>query len=91
MPHSPTTIGIVCPCSATPQVELSLGVDRLIAAGFEVRVHPQCARQHYWFAGEDRERAEALFEFAPGRFDRRDLVRSGRVGGARGCCRSWMS
>lgn len=64
MPDKPITIGIVSPCSATPQVELSLGVDRLTDAGFNVRVHPQCARQHFWFAGDDAERAGALFEYA---------------------------
>ncbi|MEZ6193110.1 MAG: LD-carboxypeptidase [Phycisphaerales bacterium] len=64
MPDKPITIGIVSPCSTTPQVELSLGVDRLTAAGFKVRVHPQCGKQHFWFAGEDAERAGALFEYA---------------------------
>jgi muramoyltetrapeptide carboxypeptidase len=57
-------IGIIAPCSATPGVELSLGVDRLIEAGFEVRVHPQCGERHYWFAGDDRARAGALYEYA---------------------------
>lgn len=64
MPDKPITIGIVSPCSTTPQVELSLGVDRLTDAGFKVRVHPQCGKQHFWFAGEDAERAGALFEYA---------------------------
>lgn len=73
-----TTIGIVTPCSATPQVELSLGVDRLTDAGFNVRVHPQCAKQHYWFAGKDHERAEALFDFAHD--PEIDIVWSGRGG-----------
>jgi muramoyltetrapeptide carboxypeptidase len=63
MPKSPV-IGIIAPCSVTPQVELALGVDRLTAAGFTVRVHPQCAAQHYWLAGDDRTRAGALLEFA---------------------------
>ncbi len=57
-------IGIITPCSVTPQVELALGVDRLTDAGFEVRVHPQCTEQHYWFAGDDKTRAESLFEYA---------------------------
>ena len=73
-----TNIGIVCPCSATPQVELSLGVDKLRNAGFNVRVHEQCAKQHYWFAGTDRERAEALFEFAHD--PQIDVIWSGRGG-----------
>jgi muramoyltetrapeptide carboxypeptidase len=63
MPNPPT-IGIITPCSVTPQVELAMGVDRLTAAGFDVRVHPQCAEQHLWFAGDDKTRADALFEFA---------------------------
>ncbi len=60
----PVTVGIISPCSVTPQVELALGVDRLTGAGFDVRVHGQCAEQHLWFAGEDRSRAEAFFEYA---------------------------
>lgn len=64
MPDKPITIGIVSPCSVTPRVELSLGVDRLTDAGFNVRVHRQCAKQHFWFAGDDAERTGALFEFA---------------------------
>ena len=64
MPDNPITIGIVSPCSTTPQIELALGIDRLTDAGFTVRVHEQCADQHYWFAGEDEARAKALFEFA---------------------------
>ena len=72
------TIGIISPCSVTPQVELSLGVDRLTAAGFNVKVHPQTAKQHYWFAGTDRERAEALFEFAQD--DEIDVLWAGRGG-----------
>lgn len=63
MPNTPV-IGIIAPCSVTSPVELALGVDRLTAAGFDVRVHPQCAEQHYWFAGEDQARADALFEYA---------------------------
>lgn len=72
------TIGIVTPCSATPQIELALGVDRLTDAGFNVRVHPQCAKQHLWFAGNDRERAEAIFEYAHD--PSIDIVWSGRGG-----------
>lgn len=78
MPDKPITIGIVSPCSVTPQVELSLGVDRLIESGFKVRVHPQCAKQHFWFAGEDTERAGALFEFAHD--PEIDVIWSGRGG-----------
>ena len=60
----PATIGIISPCSVTPQVELALCVDRLSDAGFDVRVHRQCEAQHYWFAGDDQARAEAFFEYA---------------------------
>jgi muramoyltetrapeptide carboxypeptidase len=59
-------------------VELALGVDRLTAAGFDVRVHPQCAEQYYWFAGEDERRAEALFEYASD--PSIDVIWSGRGG-----------
>jgi muramoyltetrapeptide carboxypeptidase len=77
MTQSPV-IGIITPCSVAPQVELALGVDRLAKAGFEVRVHRQCAEQHYWFAGDDRSRAEALFEFAQD--PEVDVIWSGRGG-----------
>ncbi len=72
------TIGVLCPCSVTPQIELALGVDRLTAAGLNVKVHPQCASQHLWFAGKDRERAQALFDFAHD--DSIDVLWSGRGG-----------
>lgn len=77
MPKLPV-IGIITPCSATPQVELALGVDRLTAAGFDVRVHRQCAEQHYWFAGRDQVRADALFEYAQD--PEIDVIWSGRGG-----------
>ena len=34
-------VGVVAPSSPAPQVELELGANRLIAAGFEVFFHPQ--------------------------------------------------
>ncbi len=64
MPEHPLTIGIVSPCSATPQIELAMGVDRLRDAGLKVQVHEQCARQHFWFAGTDEQRAGAFYDFA---------------------------
>jgi muramoyltetrapeptide carboxypeptidase len=57
-------VGIVAPSSAVGQVELGNGVARLREGGFDVVVHPKCARLHYTFAGADRERAEALFGYA---------------------------
>jgi len=72
------TIGVITPCSATPQVELSLGVDRLTAGGLSVKVHEQCASQHLWFAGRDEQRAQALFDFAHD--DSIDVLWSGRGG-----------
>ena len=57
-------VGVVAPCSAVPMVELEAGVGRLRAEGFEVRVHGQCARQHFTYAGTDEERLGALVEYA---------------------------
>src|SRR5258706_12862328 len=57
-------IGIVAPSSAVGQVELNNGVEHLRAHGFEVVIHPNCARLHYTFAGTDAERAQALYDFA---------------------------
>ncbi|MGE5612072.1 MAG: S66 peptidase family protein [Bacillota bacterium] len=50
--------------SVVPIVELELGVARLRDAGLSVRVHEQCSRQHFTFAGTDPQRAEAFFEYA---------------------------
>jgi muramoyltetrapeptide carboxypeptidase len=61
---SPLCVGVVAPCSPVGQVELGFGVEVLREAGFEVKVHPQCSKQHFVCAGTDQERAEALFEYA---------------------------
>ncbi|MGK5082115.1 LD-carboxypeptidase [Bdellovibrionota bacterium FG-1] len=57
-------IGIVAPSSKVPEIEFSLGVDKIRAAGFEVQVHPQVFEGHLFFAGTDAQRAEAFFEYA---------------------------
>ena len=57
-------VGIVAPSSPCGQVELELGVERLCAAGFDVVVHPQCARRHFTFAGSDDQRTDAFVELA---------------------------
>lgn len=57
-------IGVVAPSSVVPAHELALAVERLRAAGLEVRVHPQTRRRHRFFAGTDAERADAFLEFA---------------------------
>jgi muramoyltetrapeptide carboxypeptidase len=57
-------VGIVAPASVVGQVELGLGIEHLTAAGFDVVRHPQCARQHFTFAGTDEERAAAIWEVA---------------------------
>jgi muramoyltetrapeptide carboxypeptidase len=57
-------IGIVAPSSPCGQVELELGIERLAGEGFDVVVHPQCAGQHFTFAGSDDDRAAALWELA---------------------------
>ena len=41
-----------------------MGVDRLRASGFSVRVDARCKRRHFLFAGTDTERAQAFVEAA---------------------------
>jgi muramoyltetrapeptide carboxypeptidase len=57
-------IGIVAPSSQTPVVEFTLGVEALRREGFNVFVHPQVKKSHWFFAGRDAERAQAFFDFA---------------------------
>ncbi len=57
-------VGIVAPSSKIPQVELSLGVEKLRHEGFKVSIHPQCRKKHLFFAGTDEERARAFFDYA---------------------------
>ena len=71
-------IGIVAPSSKVPQVELTIGVEKLIQEGFYVHVHPQCKKSHLFFAGTDQERAEAFYEYAQS--PKIDVVWCGRGG-----------
>jgi muramoyltetrapeptide carboxypeptidase len=57
-------IGIVAPSSRVPQIELGISVDRLKELGFAVEVHPQCNKSHFYFSGNDLERAVAFYDFA---------------------------
>src|SRR5436190_12879926 len=57
-------VGILATSSCVPQVELHMGLQLFHEAGFEAVVHEQCAKQSFTFAGEDQERAGALWEFA---------------------------
>jgi muramoyltetrapeptide carboxypeptidase len=57
-------IGIVAPSSVVPQIELKLGVEQLESEGFHVKIHPSSRKKHLYFAGYDKERAQALFDFA---------------------------
>lgn len=58
------TLGIIAPSSKVPLSELELGVGCLKEAGFSVKVHPQCRKQSFLFAGEDEVRARAFFDYA---------------------------
>ena len=71
-------VGVVAPCSAVGQVELSLGVDFLRSQGFDMRVHPQCAEQSFTFAGTDQQRLNALLDYAYD--DTVDVIWSARGG-----------
>lgn len=71
-------IGVIAPCSVVPAVELSQGIERLRQAGLDVRVHEQCAHQHFTFAGTDEQRATALLEYA--RSPEINVIWSGRGG-----------
>ncbi len=65
-PHpSPRAIvGVVAPSSPAPLVELEIGANRLIDAGFEVFFHPQVKCVEGLFAGSDTERALAFLDYA---------------------------
>jgi muramoyltetrapeptide carboxypeptidase len=58
------TIGLVAPSSKVPEVEFALGRKALEKEGFDLQVHPQCLKEHLFFAGTDEERARAFFEYA---------------------------
>lgn len=57
-------LGIIAPSSVIPKVEFELGVDHLEKNGFEVEVHPQVSKRHFFYAGSDEDRAKAFLEFA---------------------------
>jgi muramoyltetrapeptide carboxypeptidase len=57
-------VRIVATSSVVPQVELSMGVEKLRAAGFSVEAHATCGSKHQMFAGTDEDRAAALLECA---------------------------
>ncbi len=62
--EAPVRIGIVAPSSVISPIELKMGVAKLESAGFHVKVDPQVKLRHWFFAGEDAERAEALHAMA---------------------------
>lgn len=57
-------LGIIAPSSVVPQIELAHGLTRLASAGFDIELHPQCAEQHFTFAGTDQSRCNALWTYA---------------------------
>lgn len=60
-------IGVAAPASPVGQIELANGVEALRKRGFDVVVHPNCAKQHFLFAGTDVDRATAFYELAKDR------------------------
>jgi len=60
----PLTVGFVAPSSPVPAAIFGAGIQRMKQSGFDVRVHPQCTKRHFFFAGDDEVRAEAFFEYA---------------------------
>jgi muramoyltetrapeptide carboxypeptidase len=58
------SIGFVAASSVVPRLELEAGVERLKREGFETFVHPHCFEAHFTFAGDDRQRADALWQVA---------------------------
>src|SRR4051812_8625042 len=57
-------VGIMAPSSVVPAMEFEEGTNFLRESGFNLRVHDQVMRQHFTFAGNDEDRAGALFEYA---------------------------
>ena len=58
------SIGIIAPSAQVPKTEFALGLARIEAAGFTVRVHPQTFASSLFFAGPDEKRARAFYEYA---------------------------
>jgi muramoyltetrapeptide carboxypeptidase len=62
---NPISIAVVAVSSVVPRLDLEAGVDRLRAVGdLDVHVHPQCFDAHFTYAGDDRRRADALWQVA---------------------------
>ena len=78
MTKQQVSIAIVAASSVVPRIELEEGVARLRTEGFETFVHPHCFETHFTFAGNDRQRAEALWQVATD--DRFNVVWMGRGG-----------
>ncbi|WP_428938248.1 S66 peptidase family protein [Fontivita pretiosa] len=58
-------VGVVAPCSPVGQIELDFGMEFLRQfADFVVHLHPQCAQQHFIWAGTDQDRAAAFWQYA---------------------------
>ena len=57
-------VGVFAPSSPVGAAELELGVERLVAEGFDVRVHPQTLERDFLSAGTDASRAKALHDLA---------------------------
>lgn len=57
-------VGIFAASSVVPQVEFAAGVEHLRANGFDPRIQAQVANEHFMFAGNDVERATAIYDLA---------------------------
>ncbi|MDB5319913.1 MAG: Muramoyltetrapeptide carboxypeptidase [Phycisphaerales bacterium] len=58
------SIALVAASSVVPRLDLETGADRLRAANFDVFCHPQCFDTHFTYAGDDQQRANALWQVA---------------------------
>src|SRR5437762_13713141 len=57
-------VGIFAASSIVPRIEFEIGIEHLRASGFEPTIAPQVLKHHFTFAGNDDERAAAIFDFA---------------------------
>src|ERR1041385_308146 len=57
-------VGIFAASSVVPEVEFQTGIAHLRANGFDPVIHAQVPKHHFTFAGNDQERAEAIYTYA---------------------------
>ena len=60
----PIRVGIFAASSVVPEVEFAGGIEHLRKHGFDPVIHAQVPKHHFSFAGNDIDRAGAIYEYA---------------------------